>query len=237
MKQQKDLPAHIAIIMDGNGRWAKTRNHPRNYGHQKGAKALEEICVYANKMGISYMTVYAFSTENWNRPKSEVKSLMDLLRKYLKNHIKNSAKNNLRVRIIGDTDNLPDDIRLLISTLEKKTKDKDGMLLNIALNYGGRDEIIRGVKRLLRDVEMQSLKDHTIDEEIFEKYLDTAGIPDPDLVIRTSGEQRLSNFLIWQVAYSEFYFTDCLWPDFNIKELDKALEVYQTRNRRFGNIE
>lgn len=237
MSNSKNLPKHVALIMDGNGRWAKNHNRPRDFGHQRGAKALENISLYANKIGITYMTVYAFSTENWNRPEKEVKGLMDLLRRYLKGHIKDSSKNNLKIKIIGHVRGLPQDIQKLIIKLEDITKDKEGMTLNIALNYGGRDEIIRGVFRLLEDIESQKIEHSQVDEAAFSKYLDTANIPDPDLIIRTSGEQRLSNFLTWQSAYSEFYFTDCLWPDFDEEEFDKALEVYKNRDRRFGAIE
>ncbi|HHX59616.1 MAG TPA: isoprenyl transferase [Epulopiscium sp.] len=232
----ENLPEHVAIIMDGNGRWAKSHNRARDFGHQRGAKVLEKISLYANKIGITYMTVYAFSTENWNRPKDEVNGLMDLLRRYLKGHIKDSSKNNLKMYIIGDTKELPEDIQVLITKLENITKDKDGMILNIALNYGGRDEIMRGIRKLLVDVKSERINGSQINEEVFAKYLDTAHIPDPDLLIRTSGEQRLSNFLTWQSAYSEFYFADCLWPDFSEKEFEKALEVYKSRERRFGTI-
>jgi len=236
MQQNTHLPVHIGIIMDGNGRWAKSNHQPRNLGHQQGAKTLENISLYANELGISYMTVYAFSTENWNRPKKEINALMDLLRRYLKGHIKDSNTNNLRVKVIGDKTVLAKDIQALIKELEMTTKNKDGMVLNIALNYGGRDEIIRGIEKLLDDINNKKINYSIITKELFENYLDTANTPDPDLIIRTSGEQRLSNFLTWQSAYSEFYFTDCLWPDFNKKELDKAIAVFKNRERRFGNI-
>ena len=236
MEDTRKLPEHIAIIMDGNGRWAKKRNRPREFGHQKGAKVLEDISLYANKLGITYMTVYAFSTENWNRPEAEVKALMNLLRRYLKGHIKDSNKNNLKIKVIGDRRELPNDIQGLITELEAITKDKDGMTLNIALNYGGRDEILRGIRRLLVDCEQASIDPLNIDEELFKQYLDTGDTPDPDLLIRTSGEQRLSNFLTWQSAYSEFYFTDCLWPDFTEEAFEKALDTYNNRDRRFGAI-
>ena len=236
MNEKKHLPLHIALIMDGNGRWAKSHNRPRDFGHQQGAKTLEEVSLYADKIGISYMTVYAFSTENWNRPKDEVKGLMNLLRRYLKRNIKDAKKDNLKIHVIGDRLGLPDDIQKLIEELEETTKDKKGMNLNIALNYGGRDEILRGLKNLLKDMEKKEINSSDINEDFFANYLDTRNTPDPDLVIRTSGEQRLSNFLTWQSAYSEFYFTDCLWPDFNEKEFDKALEAYKNRDRRFGKI-
>lgn len=237
MSDFKNLPTHVAVIMDGNGRWAQTHNRPRDFGHQRGAKVLEKISLYANEIGITYMTVYAFSTENWSRPEKEVKGLMNLLRRYLKGHIKDSNKNNLKIKIIGDARDLPEDIQDLITQLEDITKDKNGMILNIALNYGGRDEIIRGIHKLLGDVANGTIDGSQVDEVMFSKYLDTANTPDPDLLIRTSGEQRLSNFLTWQSAYSEFYFTDCLWPDFSEDEFDNALEVYKNRHRRFGAIE
>ncbi len=237
MSDSKNLPTHVAVIMDGNGRWAKTHNRPRDFGHQRGAKVLEKISLYANEIGITYMTVYAFSTENWNRPDKEVKGLMNLLRRYLKGHIKDSNKNNLKIKVIGDTRALPEDIQELIIQLEDITKDKNGMILNIALNYGGRDEIIRGISKLLKDVKSGKIEESQVDEVVFSRYLDTAHMPDPDLLIRTSGEQRLSNFLTWQSAYSEFYFAECLWPDFDEEEFDIALEVYKNRNRRFGAIE
>ena len=236
MSNIKNLPGHIAVIMDGNGRWAKTHNRPRDFGHKKGAKTLEEISLYADKIGILYMTVYAFSTENWNRPNAEVKGLMTLLRHYLKDRTKDAQKDNLKMKVIGNRLGLPEDIQLLINKLEEITQHKTGMTLNIALNYGGRDEIIRGIHKLVADIENSKINGSQINEEVLAGYLDTRGIPDPDLVIRTSGEQRLSNFLTWQTAYSEFYFTDCLWPDFNEEEFDRALEVYNNRDRRFGAI-
>ncbi len=236
MSNLNELPQHIAVIMDGNGRWARKYSMPRDYGHQKGAKALENITLYADKIGISYMTVYAFSTENWDRPEKEVQGLMNLLRRYLKERVKDAKKDNLKVKVIGNIKGLPEDIQGLITRIEDITKGKTGMILNIALNYGGRDEIIRGISELAKDIEDKKINISQINEEVFTTYLDTANTPDPDLVIRTSGEQRLSNFLTWQSAYSEFYFTDCLWPDFNEREFDKALEVYKNRDRRFGAI-
>ena len=236
MNDLEKLPQHIAIIMDGNGRWAKKYNMPRDYGHQKGAKTLEKITLYADKIGISYMTVYAFSTENWDRPEKEVKGLMNLLRRYLKDRVKDAKKDNLKVKVIGNIKGLPKDIQELIQRIEDITKIKTGMTLNIALNYGGRDEILRGVRKLAKEIEGNKISPSQINEEIISAYLDTANTPDPDLIIRTSGEKRLSNFLTWQSAYSEFYFTDCLWPDFNEREFDKALEAYKNRDRRFGAI-
>ncbi|NLI89197.1 MAG: isoprenyl transferase [Epulopiscium sp.] len=236
MDRNINLPAHVGIIMDGNGRWAKSRSMPRDFGHKQGAKALEKISKYADEIGILHMSVYAFSTENWNRPKKEVDGLMNLLRNYLKRNIKDAKKDNIRVCVIGDRRGLPQDIQELIIRLEDTTKEKDGMQLNIALNYGGRDEIIRSIKEMAKDIENKKISTSDINEDLFINYLDTANIPDPDLIIRTSGEERLSNFLTWQSAYSEFYFTDCLWPDFDKAEFDKAIEVYQNRDRRFGQV-
>ena len=230
------IPKHVAIIMDGNGRWARKRMMPRNYGHNRGSKVVEKICEDAYNIGIKYLTVYAFSTENWNRPKGEVDELMKLLRTYLESSIKESKKNNMRVRVIGAKTRLDDDIIKSIEDLEEASKDNTGLNLTIALNYGARDEIIRAINLLSKDLLEKNLSLEQIDERRFEKYLDTKDIPDPDLLIRTSGEMRLSNFLLWQMAYTEFYFTDVLWPDFNKKELMKAIEYYNTRVRKFGTV-
>lgn len=231
-----NVPQHIAIILDGNGRWAKKKMMPRNYGHAQGSKVVEKICEDAYELGVKYLTVYAFSTENWKRPKDEVDALMKLLRNYLKDCVKTSNKNNMRVRIIGDTAGLDDDIKMSIIELEEVSKNNTGLNFQVALNYGSRDEIIRGIKKLSKDVFDKNIQLGDINEEIFEQYLDTNGLPDPDLLIRTSGEQRLSNYLLWQLAYTEFYFTDVLWPDFNKKELLKAIEFYQDRVRKFGGV-
>lgn len=230
------VPEHVAIILDGNGRWAKKRFLPRNMGHAQGSKTVERIIEDAYDMGIKYLTVYAFSTENWKRPKDEVDALMKLLRDYLKTCIKRANKNNMRVRIIGDVTGLTDDLREKIAQLEEASKDNTGINFTIALNYGSRDEMIRAMKRMADDLLSGTLKKEGITEEVFAGYLDTKGIPEPDLMIRTSGEQRLSNFMLWQLAYTEFYFTDVLWPDFNKKELKKAVEYYNGRERRFGGI-
>lgn len=230
------IPNHIAIIMDGNGRWAKKRLLPRNFGHAKGAKAVELICEEADEIGIKYLTVYAFSTENWKRPQSEVDALMKLLKDYLVSSIERSNKNNMRVRVIGDKTGLSDELNQEIDRLEKATENNTGLNFNIAINYGSRDEMIRAMKKMACDVKNGSLEIENISENTFEKYLDTADIPEPDLLIRTSGEERLSNFLLWQLAYSEFYFTDCLWPDFDREELVKAIECYNKRERRFGKV-
>lgn len=231
------VPQHVAIILDGNGRWAKAKGMPRNYGHAQGSKNVERICEEAWRMGIKYLTVYAFSTENWNRPKDEVDALMKLLRNYMKTCLKTAAKNDMKVRVIGDIEPLDEDIKKRISELEAATVDNGGLNFTIALNYGSRDEMTRAAKRMAKDCVAGKLDPEMIDESVFESYLDTHGIPDPDLMIRTSGEQRLSNYLLWQLAYSEFYFTDVPWPDFTKDELVKAVEEYNHRHRRFGRVE
>lgn len=233
---QMKIPNHVAIILDGNGRWAKKRLMPRNYGHMQGAKTVEKICEDAWNMGIHYLTVYAFSTENWKRPEDEVSALMKLLKNYLKDCIERSNSNDMRVRVIGDKTGLNDEIRDKIAELEEMTKNNTGLNFTIAINYGSRDEMVRAMRKVAEDVKSAKISPEDIDEKYFERYLDTAGIPDPDLVIRTSGEERVSNFLLWQLAYSEFYFTDVLWPDFNKEELKKAIEKYSMRDRRFGKI-
>lgn len=230
------IPAHIAIILDGNGRWAKAKGMPRNYGHAQGSKNVERICEEAYRMGVKYLTVYAFSTENWNRPKDEVDALMKLLRNYMKTCLKIAAKNDMKVRVIGDKTGLDEDIRNRIAELEEATKDNGGLNFQIALNYGSRDEIVRAVRKVSEDVKEGKVKPEDIDEKMFETYLDTHGIPDPDLMIRTSGELRLSNYLLWQLAYTEFYFTDIPWPDFTKEELSKAIEQYNRRDRRYGGV-
>lgn len=237
MSEKKlNIPNHVAIILDGNGRWAKKRGMPRNYGHSQGSKTVEQICEDAYNMGIKYLTVYAFSTENWNRPKDEVDALMKLLNNYLDSSIKTSKKNNMKVKIIGDVTRLTADFQRKIHDLEEASKNNTGLNFQVAINYGSRDEIIRAVKALTKDIRKNNIAIDDIDEETFSWYLDTRSIPEPDLLIRTSGEQRLSNFLLWQLAYTEFYFTDVLWPDFNKKELQKAVEYYSERNRKFGAI-
>ena len=231
------VPQHIAIILDGNGRWAKAKGMPRNYGHAQGSKNVERICEEAWRMGIKYLTVYAFSTENWNRPDSEVAALMKLLRNYMKTCLKTAAKNDMKIRVIGDIEPLDDDIKNRIRELEEATVDNGGLNFTIALNYGSRDEITRAARKLTADCAAGKITAGEIDESVFESYLDTHDIPDPDLMIRTSGEQRLSNYLLWQLAYSEFYFTDVPWPDFTKEELVKAIEEYNHRHRRFGGVE
>lgn len=230
------IPEHVAIILDGNGRWAKKRGMPRNYGHTQGSKNVEIICEEAYKMGIEYLTVYAFSTENWNRSENEVNALMRLLRNYMKTCLKTADKNNMRVRVIGDKTRLDPDIQNRIKELEEASKNNDGLKFQIAINYGSRDEMTRGLVKLAEDVKNNVLNPEEITEQVFETYLDTKDIPDPDLLIRTSGEMRLSNFLLWQLAYSEFYFTPVPWPDFSKEELEKAIEKYNNRERRYGGV-
>ena len=231
-----NIPQHVAIILDGNGRWAKAKGMPRNYGHAQGSKNVEKICEEAWRMGIKYLTVYAFSTENWNRPKEEVNALMKLLRNYMKTCLKTAAKNDMKVRVIGDITKLDEDIQKRILELEEATKNNGGLNFQIAINYGSRDEITRAVRALAEDVKKGKLMPEEVDETCIEKYLDTHDIPDPDLLIRTSGEQRLSNYLLWQLAYTEFYFTDVPWPDFHEEELRKAIEQYNNRDRRYGGV-
>ena len=232
-----NVPRHIAIILDGNGRWAKAKGMPRSYGHAQGSKNVERICEDAWRLGIKYLTVYAFSTENWKRPKDEVDTLMKLLRNYMKTCLSTAAKNDMKVRVIGDIRVLDEDIRSRIGELTEATKNNGGLNFTIALNYGSRDEITRAVRRLGADCAAGRLDPAAIDESVVSSYLDTDGIPDPDLLIRTSGEQRLSNYLLWQLAYTEFYFTDVPWPDFTKEELVKAIEAYNRRDRRYGNAE
>ena len=236
METGRKIPQHIAIILDGNGRWAKAKGMPRNYGHTAGAKNVETVCQAAHDLGVKYVTMYAFSTENWNRPEGEVEALMKLLESYLKNCIKTADKNNMRVRVIGDTTRLSERFQERIRELEAASAKNDGLNLQIAINYGSRYEMTRAMRRMSEDVAAGKRKPEEITESVFEEYLDTAGIPDPDLLIRTSGELRLSNFLLWQLAYSEFYFTDVPWPDFHKEELERAIEAYNKRDRRFGGL-
>ena len=229
-----NVPNHVAIILDGNGRWAKAKGMPRNYGHVQGAKTVEVICEEAYRMGIQYLTVYAFSTENWKRPADEVDALMKLLRNYMKTCLKTAAKNNMCVRVIGDKSGLDEDIRTRIDQLEEATKDNTGLHFQIALNYGGRDELRRAFGRLAAQAVQGQLDPDSITEDDISNALDTAGIPDPDLLIRTCSEQRISNFLLWQLAYTEFYISPVPWPDFTKEELVKAVEAYNHRDRRYG---
>lgn len=234
--QDMKIPNHVAIILDGNGRWAKSKGMPRTYGHTTGAKNVEKIAEAAGNMGIRYLTLYAFSTENWNRPPEEVKALMNLLDSYLKNCIQTAKKNNMAVRVLGDISRLDERMQEKIRKLEESSADYDGLHLQIAINYGSRDEIVRAIRKLGRDVEAGKIAPDQISEESFSSYLDTAGLPDPDLLIRTSGEERLSNFLLWQLAYAEFYFTDVPWPDFHEEDLRRAVEAYNQRDRRYGKV-
>ena len=229
-----NIPEHVAIILDGNGRWAKSKGMPRNYGHTMGARNVETVCQAAEELGIKYLTLYAFSTENWNRPQAEVDALMKLLESYLKNCVKTADKNHMRVRIIGEISRLSETFQEKIRQLEESSAKNTGLNLTIAINYGSRDEMLRGMKKMIEDHDNGKLNLDDINEQVFSNYLDTADIPDPDLLIRTSGEQRLSNYLLWQLAYSEFYFTDVPWPDFHKEELVQAIEAYNNRDRRFG---
>lgn len=230
------IPSHVAVILDGNGRWAKKRHMPRTYGHVQGSKVVEDMLSVVDEIGVKYFTVYAFSTENWKRSTDEVSTLMGILRSYLKDCVKKSMKNNVRCRVIGRKEELSEDIIESINNLEEKTKNNTGLNFTIAINYGGRDEITRAVKKISIDVAKGILKPEDINEQTITDNLDTRELPDPDLLIRTSGEQRLSNYLPWQLAYTEFYFTDVYWPDFNREELIKAFEKYNKTERRFGGV-
>lgn len=231
-----NVPNHVAIILDGNGRWAKSKGLPRNAGHVQGAKVVEDMCEIAYNRGINYLTVYAFSTENWSRPKEEVDALMKLLRNYMVNCKKRANKNNMKVRVIGDKSGLDEDIREKIADLEEATSQNTGLHFTIAINYGGRDEITRAARKLAAEVKDGKFDPEDITIEMLGSYLDTGDYPDPDLLIRTCGEQRVSNFLLWQNAYTEFYFCDCPWPDFDKNELEKAIEAYNKRDRKYGGL-
>ena len=230
------IPSHVAIILDGNGRWAKKKGMPRTYGHVKGCENLEKICSVAKELGVKYLTVYAFSTENWKRSKEEVDALMKLFRNYMKKCIKISRDNKMQVRVIGDPTAFDPDLQEKIKELEEYSSQYDELYFQIALNYGSRDEIKRAVQKMAEDVKAEKLNPEEISEQTISDYLDTKGLPDPDLLIRTSGEERLSNFLMWQLAYTEFYFTDVAWPDFNKTEFEKAIAKYNQRDRRFGGV-
>lgn len=236
MQNEQKIPVHVAIIMDGNGRWAKKRGLPRTAGHAQGARVVEQILEDADHMGIRYLTVYAFSTENWSRPDSEVKALMNLLRTYMKTSLAKCARNNVRIRVIGDKSRLDSDLQASIANLEKETASNTGIGFQIAINYGSRDEIVRAVRKAARKVKEHELDPEDITEDMISDELDTVGIPEPDLLIRTGGEERISNFLLWQTAYSELYFCDAAWPDFNKAELEKAIEAFNNRERRYGGL-
>lgn len=230
------IPKHIAIIMDGNGRWAKERNLPRTIGHKAGVEALREIVKECSKLGVKYLTLYAFSTENWKRPKDEVNAIMNLLVQYLAKETEELHKNDVVIRTIGNIKMLPDKCQKELQNAYEKTKDNNGLNLNLALNYGGRDDILYAFKNILKEIESGEINPESITEETISNHLYTAGMPDPDMIIRPSGELRLSNFLLWQCAYSEFWFSDIKWPDFKKEDLHKAIFDYQMRDRRFGNI-
>ena len=231
------VPSHVAIIMDGNGRWAKSRGLPRSMGHKAGVNALRETVRNAADFGISYLTLYAFSSENWTRPAGEVADLMGLLKLFIRRDLAELHEANVRIRIIGEREGLPADIRRLLDDSEKLTKDNSKLNLVIAFNYGSRDEIVRAAKKLCAEVEEGRMAASAMDAEAFAERLDTAFMPDPELLIRTSGEMRLSNFLLWQAAYAEFVFLPCLWPDFNRAQFADAIEIFATRQRRFGGVE
>ncbi|WP_392486431.1 isoprenyl transferase [Haloimpatiens sp. FM7315] len=231
-----NIPKHIAIIMDGNGRWAKERKLPRALGHKAGVETIRNIVKACNNLGVHYLTLYAFSTENWKRPKEEVNSLMKLLVEYLKKEFEELNDNNVIINHIGDISKLPDVCQKELNDAYNNTKNNTGLVLNLALNYGGRDEIIKAFKDMYEDLQNRKLNKDSINSELIEKYLYTAGMPDPDIIIRPSGEQRLSNFLLWQCAYSEFWYSNINWPDFKKEDLIRAIYDYQKRERRFGDV-
>jgi undecaprenyl diphosphate synthase len=230
------IPEHVALILDGNGRWAKKRGLPRSMGHKEGCVTMEKTVENAARLGIKYLTAFGFSTENWSRPEDEVGGLMKLFRYYLIRLLKVAKVNNVRVKMIGERNRFAGDIIAGIDKLEKETKNNTGLIFVIAVNYGGRDEIVRSVRKIMKETQEGDITPEAMTEKVFSSYLDTAEIPDPDLMIRTSGELRLSNYLLWQLAYSEFYIADCFWPDFTMEELKKAIVAYNGRERRFGGV-
>jgi undecaprenyl diphosphate synthase len=230
------IPQHVAIIMDGNGRWAKKRGLPRTFGHAQGARVVEQILEDADHMGIRFLTVYAFSTENWARPEAEVTALMNLLRNYMKTSLAKCAKNNVRIRVIGDKTRLDADLQASIANLESETASNTGIGFQIAINYGSRDEIVRAFERIAKNGRKGLIDPEEINENMITNNLDTGGIPEPDLLIRTGGEQRISNFLLWQTAYAELYFCDTAWPDFSVKDLEAAVDAFNSRERRYGGL-
>ena len=230
------VPNHIAIIMDGNGRWAKSRFMPRTYGHKVGVETIRKVVKECSRLGVRYLTLYAFSTENWKRPKDEVSALMGLLVKYLRNELEELHKNNVKILTIGDISKLPQACIEELDHAKEKTKDNTGLVMSLALNYGGRNDLVNAVKKISQEVVDGKISVDDIGDDLISSHLSTKESPDPDLVVRTSGEQRLSNFLLWELAYSEFYFADIHWPDFDEKELQKAIFAYQSRDRRFGGI-
>lgn len=231
------VPQHVAIIMDGNGRWAQQRGRPRTFGHSKGVEAVRRVVEAAGDMGIQTLTLFSFSTENWNRPADEVGALFELMKRYVAADLKSLKQRGVRIRIIGRRDDLREDLAEIVGQAEAETASNSDFNLNIAFNYGGRDEILRAAQNLARAVDAGDLSADAIDEGRFSGALDTAGLPDVDLMIRTSGEQRISNFLLWQAAYAEFHFTDVLWPDFDEAELARALEAFKNRDRRYGGVD
>lgn len=230
------VPRHIAIMMDGNGRWAQSKLMPRKFGHIQGSKTLEKIYKDVYDLGVEYLTVYAFSTENWNRPKDEVEGIINLLKEYLDKSIETSVNSNMRIKIIGNVKSLDDKIQNSIRNLEKATANCTGLKFQLALNYGGKDEIIRATQKIAFECLNNQIDVLKIDEDMFASYMDTKDIPEPDLFIRTGGEKRLSNFLLWEMAYTELYFTDVLWPDFSKVELEKAIYDFSIRDRRYGSV-
>ena len=236
MNENMVIPEHVAIILDGNGRWAKKRGLPRSMGHKEGCVTVERTVEDAARLGIKYLTVYGFSTENWKRTSDEVGALMQLFRYYMVRLLKVAKANNVRVKMIGDRDRFDQDIIEGIGKLVEETKDNTGLTFIIAVNYGGRDEIVRAARKAMKDAAEGKLLPEDMTEEVFSSYLDTEGLPDPDLLIRTSGELRLSNYLLWQLAYTELYVTDCYWPDFNMEEMKRAIAAYNSRERRFGGV-
>ena len=231
----ENVPRHIAIILDGNGRWAKKRGLPRTAGHAVGSETFRKIALYCRDIGVDYLTVYAFSTENWKRPEEEVKTIMRLLNKYLHEAIDTMERDHIKMRVFGDVAGLPEELRRLVAETNEISKRYEGFQANICLNYGGRAELVQAAERYAAD-RLEGKTAGPLTEESFSGYLYSSGVPDPDLLIRPGGEQRISNFLLWQCAYSEFYFTDVLWPDFSAEELDKAIEVYRRRDRRYGGV-
>ena len=236
MGEERKIPNHVAIILDGNGRWAKSKGLPRTAGHIQGAKVVEDMLYVVDDLGIKYFTVYAFSTENWSRPADEVTALMGLLKTYMNGSLKKAAKNNVRIKVIGDKSKLSPDLLKSIENLERDTVNNTGLHFQIAINYGGRDEIRRGITDIAKMVAAGEIKPEDITEQTISDSLDTGGMPDPDLLIRTCGDQRISNFLLWQLAYTEFYFTPVAWPDFNKAELEKAIDAFNGRERRYGGL-
>ena len=235
MQPGENIPRHIAIILDGNGRWARRRGLPRTAGHAAGSENFRKIATYCKNIGVEYLTVYAFSTENWKRPEDEVKTIMRLLRRYLNEAIDTMERDQIRMKIFGDVNGLAPELQELVKKTDEISARYEGFQANICLNYGGRDEIVHAARRYAQDL-LEGRAEEELTEERFGNYLYSAGIPDPDLLIRPGGEQRISNFLLWQCAYAEFYFTDVLWPDFSTNELDKAIAAYQSRDRRFGGV-